>query len=1148
MKKITFLFIFYFLCQSITLGQIKFTIYGDGPTDTELIITGSGSATTNGIASNWTSAGESQVFGSNGFNYTNSNLNFVFFNLTGDLILSNGATPVTFSKIGLDDDTGSDYDDFILDASNITAITSNTTYTLSGSATFTLTDANFGDLTTGSWTGNDFSGLQGGFNNFSTSDIIIEIVQGAPTSPPELNTSDASSITKTSAILAGNVTSQGTSSVTERGVLYSNIDTEPEIGDIGVTKEIEGGTTNGVFSETISNLTKGTTYYYRAYAINSQGTAYGTIKNFTTLNDIPTLTTTDATVVAATSATLAGNISLQGDSPVTERGIVYSTTDTNPKIGDTNVIKNNNGFGTGAFSKNITSFTANTGYFYRAYATNSQGTAYGDVKRFNFNHALNFDGINDRVVIQDNPAFGSSVGFTAEAWINPDELSTQTIISQYDDNQKAFAFILLASGKIEFTITTNGSTDQYFESTTNISAGTWSHVALTYDGATMKAYINGIAAGTKAVGGTMHNSTANIEIGARNNAHFFNGKIDEVRIWNIALLENQINSNKGKSFPVHANISGLIASYNMNQGIAFGDNTSIATLKNNGSNNLNGTLENFTKTSTSSNFVKGVTGAFGSPINNNTFSTTGNWSTASNWSLGIVPTQIDKATIGNGKTVTIDVDDLKIDDFKLETGAILAIPKDKEITIQNSFTSSGSLELSSDSTNSGVLFVEGTSSGTVTYKRGGLIANKWSIITPPVAGQKIKEFAENVDNNIRKRTDLTPNKYAIAYYDDSQTSGNKWVYYFADMDVNLEFEVGKSYIISRATDGEVSFTGTLTTESSTKTLITNQWNAIGNPFTTYFPANKNNNSSFLNDNSSSLDDTYQSLYVWDNAQNKYIAVTEVDATNRSLTPGQGFFVRLKNGQTEITFNEEKRSTKPATGNNNFGKTKNTTPSIELKINDGKNTINTFVKYFQNATSGFDKGYDIGNFNSDGLDLFTRLVNKENKTNYTVQSLPKDNYENMIIPVGIKTTANKEVTFSLVKKNIPNTYKIFLEDKITKSFTQLDVDNTSYKVTFTEDTNSTDRFNLHVTPQVLSVDDVNTNNLNIFLSKKRTLNITGYNFSNKATLKVITLLGQEIISKKIENNTIQLPSTIKTGIYIVKLNYNSGSLTKKIILE
>lgn len=57
------------------------------------------------------------------------------------------------------------------------------------------------------------------------------------------------------------------------------------------------------------------------------------------------------------------------------------------------------------FQKNITGLTANTIYYYRAYATNTQGTGYGAVKSFALNNALNFDGTDDRVTIADNPAF-----------------------------------------------------------------------------------------------------------------------------------------------------------------------------------------------------------------------------------------------------------------------------------------------------------------------------------------------------------------------------------------------------------------------------------------------------------------------------------------------------------------------------------------------------------------------------------------------------------------------------------------------------------------------------------------------------------------------------------------------------------------------
>lgn len=603
-----------------------------------------------------------------------------------------------------------------------------------------------------------------------------------------------------------------------------------------------------------------------------------------------------------------------------------------------------------------------------------------------------------------------------------------------------------------------------------------------------------------------------------------------------------------KQVPNNAN--GLIAYYNMNQGTAEGDNSSITTLTDSGTNSLHGTLNNFTKTGTTSNFVAGVTGSNidVTDFAPNRFTATGNWSTTSNWSHGSAPNKRQNATITNGVTVTIDVDDLDLNDFTLETGATISVPKDKEITINGTFNTNGNLDLSSDGSDSGVLFLKGTSSGSITYKRGGLLANKWSIITPPVSGQKIKAFADAASNDIRKNTGVSPNKYAIAYYDDSQSAGNKWVYYTTDMDANIEFEAGKSYAISRATDGEVTFTGTLTSESLFKTLTTNQWVAIGNPFTTYFPANKNSNSSFLNDNLSALDDTYQSIYMWDNSQNKYIAVTELDTADRSLTPGQGFFIKLKNGQTDIVFKEEKRSAKPASGTTNFSKTKNNDDiTIEVFANDGSHKVNTSIKYFNHTTQGFDKGFDIGNFNSSNLDIYSRLVDKSSETNFTIQSLPNSNLEKMIIPVGIQTSDNSEITISISSKNLPNTYKIFLEDKELNSFHRLDQKDSNYTISLAKNTIFNNRFKIHITPQVLNIEDVNLGNIQVYLSSKRTLTIKGLQ-SEKANVKIISLLGKELVNIKTHNRQVELPTSLKTGIYIIKIESNKGNITKKVILE
>jgi len=78
----------------------------------------------------------------------------------------------------------------------------------------------------------------------------------------------------------GNVTSQGSSAVTVRGIVYSTINTTPTVGGANTTNDTNGSGT-GVFSEDIRTLVHGTLYYVRAYATNSNGTGYGAVKTFT---------------------------------------------------------------------------------------------------------------------------------------------------------------------------------------------------------------------------------------------------------------------------------------------------------------------------------------------------------------------------------------------------------------------------------------------------------------------------------------------------------------------------------------------------------------------------------------------------------------------------------------------------------------------------------------------------------------------------------------------------------------------------------------------------------------------------------------------------------------------------------------------------
>lgn len=183
----------------------------------------------------------------------------------------------------------------------------------------------------------------------------------------DVTTGEISALSKNSVTISGDVTSDGFASVTDRGIVWS-ANPEPTIsGD----KE-SSGTGEGEFEAAITGLTPNTLYHARAFAVNSVGVSYGEEITFTT-NDLAQVTTGAISNLTTTSVTIAGNVTFDGNTSVTGRGVVLATTH-NPTIMD---IMKPEGSGTGSFSANLSGLSPNTTYYARAYATNSQGIAYG---------------------------------------------------------------------------------------------------------------------------------------------------------------------------------------------------------------------------------------------------------------------------------------------------------------------------------------------------------------------------------------------------------------------------------------------------------------------------------------------------------------------------------------------------------------------------------------------------------------------------------------------------------------------------------------------------------------------------------------------------------------------------------------------------
>lgn len=212
-------------------------------------------------------------------------------------------------------------------------------------------------------------------SSFATNDYTV----------PMVSTADITNITALSAQCGGDVIDDGGLEITARGICWSN-NTNPTIDDCHTSN----GTGSGSFTSNITELTISTKYYVRAYAINSKGTSYGNTREFTTTDGKPTVITNEVTNITGTSAKCGGNVTSDGGFPVTERGVCWSISQ-NPTINDSHT---NDGIGTGFFTSNIINLNGSTTYYLRAYATNSQGTSYGDQKTYQTLYAPPVGSIN----------------------------------------------------------------------------------------------------------------------------------------------------------------------------------------------------------------------------------------------------------------------------------------------------------------------------------------------------------------------------------------------------------------------------------------------------------------------------------------------------------------------------------------------------------------------------------------------------------------------------------------------------------------------------------------------------------------------------------------------------------------------------------
>ena len=251
--------------------------------------------------------------------------------------------------------------------------------------------------------------------------------------------------------------------------------------------------------------------------------------------------------------------------------------------------------------------------------------------------ALNFDGSDDDITITSTTNIPiNNSPYTIEAWIQPTNVNATSGIvgwGNYGGGNQVNAF----------RTTTQGGLDNYWwgndlvvsPTDFNLYDGNWHHIAATYDGTTRSIYVDGILKASDMPGTNGVPDASNFTVGKTCCSEFFNGSMDEVRIWNVARTQCEISSNMNCEL-AGAQV-GLALYYRFNEGFASDTNLTVIIAADSSGNGNNGTLKNYALTGSSSNWI--APGAITPGIS---------------CGIGSIPTiSVNTATICAGSTCTL---------------------------------------------------------------------------------------------------------------------------------------------------------------------------------------------------------------------------------------------------------------------------------------------------------------------------------------------------------------------------------------------------------------------------------------------------------------------------------------------------------------
>lgn len=528
------------------------------------------------------------------------------------------------------------------------------------------------------------------------------------------------------------------------------------------------------------------------------------------------------------------------------------------------------------------------------------------------------------------------------------------------------------------------------------------------------------------------------------------------------------------------------------------------------------------------------------------------WENGDNWAGGI-PGQNDHALIPGGAVNQPVLSSISvIGELTIKPGGMLFIGPTGGLTVKGELINQGELTIRAGEEGTGSLIPEGTASGPVSVE-SYLTAGQWHITSPPVSGQPVASFLLDDRNKIPWSN--TYQAYGLTSYNEATNSWNS----FYTASEPGEFEMAAGYLMRRdPPHGPVTYTGTLNGPEVLKALASGAsgWNAVGNPYPSAIGVTSGaaTPENVLDANLEQLDPSYGVLYIWEEepdysgAQNNYKVIGNAGYVVPGAPPeldldylqaGQGFLVKAAQGGGPIRFAGSMQT--HATGQAVLKRATDPWDGFQLVARSGERSESAIICFGDGMSRGLDPSYDAGLLQSrPGFSVYSRLVEGDRGIRFGIQCLPESWQGELSVPVGIELADGGEVTLFTEGVRLPDSSRIFLEDRLTGTLTELTGQADTFRVVLDGPETGSERFFLRLTmaEAATPATDIRSAQGMLAVFHRQELLVLG-DVKEGSVARLLDIRGREVGAYRMEagnRNRFVVPH-LKSGIYILVIQHD-----------